>query len=93
MPFLPGDGNEMDDDDPPEFDDVAADFENDCTEKWNITGLDCETEFVRRKYAFGIKGIPREETNWLEAYCDFPRACLGLVPPSERLTDYSGRCE
>lgn len=33
--------------------------------------------FVKKKYAFGTKGIPREETNWLEVLCDFPCMLLG----------------
>lgn len=69
------DGNELeyeDDDEPLAYDDVVADFENDAEEKWGVTGLSFTPHWVQKKYSFGIKGIPREETNWLEAFCDFP---------------------
>lgn len=57
---------------PIEFDDVDMDFYTDATEKWGATGVESTPHWVRKKYAFGIKGIPREETNWLEVSCDFP---------------------
>lgn len=39
---------------------------------------------MRKKYAFGIKGIPRDETNWLEVSCDFP--CTSFAIPLYRAT-------
>ncbi|KAM0750832.1 hypothetical protein T439DRAFT_289087 [Meredithblackwellia eburnea MCA 4105] len=76
---LDSDGNVLDDDeDPPEFDDVVMDFESDMSDKYGVTGLECGEEFVKRKYAFGIKGIPRGETDWIEATCDFPSALFIL---------------
>ncbi|KAK4703657.1 DNA polymerase alpha subunit A, partial [Phenoliferia sp. Uapishka_3] len=68
---LDDEGNELDDDDPPEFDTVEDDFTS-VAERYGVQGLDCGTEFVKRKYAFGIKGIPRGETDWIEATCDWP---------------------
>lgn len=76
--YLLGDGNVMDDDDdePPEFDDVESDFYTDVTERWGLENVIVTPGWVRKKYAFGIKGIPREEADWLEAFCDFPGLSL-----------------
>lgn len=54
-----------------------GDFE-DVAEKYGVTGISCGEDFVKRKYAFGIRGIPRGETDWVEATCDFPSASLSL---------------
>lgn len=62
----------MDDDEPQEFDDVEADFVDAASERWNAKNVECTPGFVQRKYAFDKKGIPREETNWVEATTDFP---------------------
>ncbi|SCZ87769.1 BZ3500_MvSof-1268-A1-R1_Chr2-3g05237 [Microbotryum saponariae] len=71
------DGNEIDDEDGPEFDDVVADFDDTAESKWNVKNLEVVGEtWVKKKYSFGIKGIPREETDWVEFASDFPDANL-----------------
>jgi hypothetical protein len=35
-------------------------------------------EYVKRRYVFGIKGIPRKETNWLEVSADFPSTLFSV---------------
>lgn len=60
-------------DDAPEVEDIAADLD-DAIDRVFKQGEDAGTvfsfevkpEFVKMKYAFGIKGIPREETDWVE---------------------------
>ena len=60
-------------DDAPEVEDISADLD-DAAEKAFAKGeyaghafsFEVKPEFVKMKYAFGIKGIPREETNWVE---------------------------
>ncbi|KAL8283423.1 hypothetical protein RQP46_005833 [Phenoliferia psychrophenolica] len=70
---LDTDGNELDGDDPAEFDTVELEFTDIAQDQYSVRGLEFEhRDFVRRKYAFGIKGVPRGETNWVEATCDFP---------------------
>ncbi|GAA5879617.1 hypothetical protein JCM3774_004286 [Rhodotorula dairenensis] len=54
------------------FDDVEGDFVDDANSKWNLKNVASTKGFVKRRYAFGIKGVPRKETNWLEVTCDFP---------------------
>ncbi|KWU44823.1 hypothetical protein RHOSPDRAFT_17356 [Rhodotorula sp. JG-1b] len=54
------------------FDDVEGDFADDAQGKWNLKNVASTKGFVKRRYAFGIKGVPRKETNWLEVTCDFP---------------------
>ncbi|GAA5963816.1 hypothetical protein JCM8115_006341 [Rhodotorula mucilaginosa] len=54
------------------FDDVESDFIDDAQGKWNLKNVASTKGFVKRRYAFGIKGVPRKETNWLEVTCDFP---------------------
>lgn len=78
--FFLGDGNviDEDDDDPPEFDDVEMDFFTDATERYGAKNVVVTPGFVRKKYAFGIRGIPREESDWVEAWTDFPRTFLGF---------------
>ncbi|GAA5873099.1 hypothetical protein JCM8547_006792 [Rhodosporidiobolus lusitaniae] len=61
-----GDGNEL------PYDDVEAGFTDEAKERWNLQNVVCSKDYVKRRYAFGIKGIPRTETNWLEVSCDFP---------------------
>lgn len=39
-----------------------------------MQNVSCTPGYVKRQYAFGVKGVPRKETNWLEATCDFPSA-------------------
>ena len=77
--FAKVDGNELDDEDPPEFMTIEAEFSDIAKDNFEVRGLEFEQqEFVRRKYAFGIKGVPRGETNWVEATCDFPSRSLPL---------------
>ncbi|GAA5888512.1 hypothetical protein JCM6882_008978 [Rhodosporidiobolus microsporus] len=68
------DEDDSDDEDGDElpFDDVEAGFTDDASDKWNLQNVRCTKEYVKRRYAFGIKGVPRVETNWLEVECDFP---------------------
>ena len=56
------------------FDDVEDDFISDAKGKWNLQNATCTPGYVKRQYAFGIKGVPRKETNWMEVTCDFPGA-------------------
>ena len=63
-----------------------GDFE-DVAEKYGVTGISCGEDFVKRKYAFGIRGIPRGETDWVEATCDFPSASLSLPNRSRAVAD------
>jgi hypothetical protein len=56
------------------FDDVESAFFDDAQGKWNLKNVASTKGFVKRRYAFGIKGVPRKETNWLEVTCDFPGA-------------------
>ncbi|SCV75007.1 BQ2448_8036 [Microbotryum intermedium] len=75
------DGNEIDDEDGPEFDDIVADFDDTAESKWNVKNLEVVGEtWVRKKYSFGIKGIPREETNWVEFASDFPEKFAVDIP-------------
>ena len=66
------DGNEMEDEGEPEFDTVMDDFQTDAEERWGAEGLEFGDDFVRRKYAFGLKDVPRGETNWLEVRANWP---------------------
>lgn len=60
-----------------------ADFE-DVAERLVVKTLDTTVGFtfthnpdwVRKKYAFGIKGIPREESNWVEITYPYDGASL-----------------
>ncbi|GAA5904697.1 hypothetical protein JCM8208_001329, partial [Rhodotorula glutinis] len=75
--YYGGDGGDSDDSDDDEgdelaFDDVEDDFLSDAKGKWNLQNASCTKGYVKRQYAFGIKGVPRKETNWLEVTCDFP---------------------
>ena len=77
--YYGGDGGDSDDSDDDEgdelaFDDVEDDFLSDAKGKWNLQNPSCTRGYVKRQYAFGIKGVPRKETNWLEVTCDFPGA-------------------
>ncbi|GAA5986163.1 hypothetical protein JCM11641_004732 [Rhodosporidiobolus odoratus] len=54
------------------FDDVEMGFMDDAKDRWNLQNAACAKDYVERRYAFGIKGVPRTETNWLEVTCDFP---------------------
>ncbi|BGP49603.1 DNA-directed DNA polymerase alpha catalytic subunit pol1 [Rhodotorula kratochvilovae] len=71
-------GGEVDEDDSDDegdelaFDDVEDDFLSDAKGKWNLQSPTCTPGYVKRQYAFGIKGVPRKETNWMEVTCDFP---------------------
>ncbi|BGO92070.1 DNA-directed DNA polymerase alpha catalytic subunit pol1 [Rhodotorula toruloides] len=71
-------GGEVDEDDSDDeddelpFDDVEGDFLDDAKGKWNLRNVSSTQGYVKRRYAFGIKGVPRKETNWLEVTCDFP---------------------
>lgn len=70
-----GDGEDSDDEgEELPFDDVEGDFIDDANSKWNLKNVASTKGFVKRRYAFGIKGVPRKETNWLEVTCDFPGA-------------------
>lgn len=65
-------GNDSDDEEEDlPADEVGADFIDDA-KKHGATGLVAGEEYVKRRYVFGIKGIPRKETNWLEVSCNFP---------------------
>jgi len=69
-------GNDSDDEEEDlPADEVGADFMDDA-KKHGATGLVAGEEYVKRRYVFGIKGIPRKETNWLEVSCDFPSMSL-----------------
>ncbi|GAA5895337.1 DNA-directed DNA polymerase alpha catalytic subunit POL1 [Sporobolomyces salmoneus] len=65
-------GNNSDDEDE-EFpaEEVGEDFCDDA-KKAGADGLVPAKEYVKRRYVFGIKGIPRKETNWLEVSSNFP---------------------
>ncbi|GAA6055199.1 hypothetical protein JCM3770_000705, partial [Rhodotorula araucariae] len=71
-------GGEVDEDDSDDegdelaFDDVEDDFLSDAKGKWNLQNATCTKGYVKRQYAFGVKGVPRKETNWMEVTCDFP---------------------
>ncbi|GAA5950464.1 hypothetical protein JCM10213_003586 [Rhodosporidiobolus nylandii] len=65
------DSDDEDGDDLP-FDDVEVGFMDDANDRWNLKNVVCTKDYVKRRYAFGIKGVPRVETNWLEVTCDFP---------------------
>lgn len=56
-------------DDAPEYDDVIMDFEDIVEGKCQIDTKTIEyvPEFVKKKYAFEIKDIPRGESDWVEA--------------------------
>ncbi|GAA6024619.1 hypothetical protein JCM10207_001023 [Rhodosporidiobolus poonsookiae] len=68
------DDEDSDDEDGDElpFDDVEVGFMDEARDRWNLQNATCTKGYVKRRYAFGIKGIPRVETNWLEVSCDFP---------------------
>ncbi|KAK4050302.1 DNA-directed DNA polymerase alpha catalytic subunit pol1 [Microbotryomycetes sp. JL201] len=91
---LDDEGNELDYDDDDEegleFDDVAMDIETKFEEEYGVTGLEITQGYVRRKYAFGIKGIPREETDWVEVKCDFPKPSIRGGESNEIPLDASG---
>ncbi|KAK4052007.1 DNA-directed DNA polymerase alpha catalytic subunit pol1 [Microbotryomycetes sp. JL221] len=91
---LDDEGNELEYDEDEgeglEFDDVAMDVETKFEEEYGVTGIEITPEFVRRKYAFGIKGIPREETDWLELKCDFPKPPSRGEEPRDIPLDASG---
>ncbi|GAA6009942.1 DNA-directed DNA polymerase alpha catalytic subunit POL1 [Rhodotorula paludigena] len=73
--YYGGDVDDEDSDDEGDelpFDDVEGDFLDDAKGKWNLQNVSCTPGYVKRQYAFGVKGVPRKETNWLEATCDFP---------------------
>lgn len=78
------DGEELDDDGPPEFDDVEADFTDAASERWKAKNVECTQDFVQKKYSFDIPGIPRQESNWLEATTDFPRKSIHFYVVSKR---------
>lgn len=63
------------------FDDVEADFMDDANGKWNLKNVSTTRGYVKRRYAFGIKGVPRKETDWLEVSCDFPGAFPRSMTP------------
>ncbi|BGP59681.1 DNA-directed DNA polymerase alpha catalytic subunit pol1 [Rhodotorula toruloides] len=71
-------GGEVDEDDSDDeddelpFDDVEGDFLDDAKGKWNLRNVSSTQGYVKRRYAFGIMGVPRKKTNWLEVTCDFP---------------------
>lgn len=50
------------------------DFVTDATERFGATNVVCTPQWVKRRYVFDIKGIPRQESDWLEVTCDFPGA-------------------
>ncbi|GAA6028504.1 hypothetical protein JCM8097_007252 [Rhodosporidiobolus ruineniae] len=73
--YYGGEADEEDSDDEGDelpFDDVEVGFTDDARDKYNLKNVSCTPEYVKRRYAFGIKGVPRTETNWLEVTCDFP---------------------
>jgi hypothetical protein len=97
--MYPPDEGEVLDEDPPEYDAVAGNFETDASERWGAKNVQIAPDFVQRKYAFGIQGIPRESTDWLEVYTDFPGAFIRPYDRVHRLTPlrrcqgrYSPRC-
>ncbi|KAM0786373.1 hypothetical protein ACM66B_001841 [Microbotryomycetes sp. NB124-2] len=92
---LDDEGNELDYDDDEEgegleFDDVAMDIETKFEEEYGVTGIEITQGYVRRKYAFGIKGVPREETDWVEVKCDFPKPSVRGGESNEIPLDASG---
>lgn len=55
-------------DDPPEFESVEIDFEE-CVAKvpeFDVNSIQFTPGFVKKKYAFEIKEIPRGESDWVE---------------------------
>ncbi|GAA6059765.1 hypothetical protein JCM10212_001973 [Sporobolomyces blumeae] len=71
------------------FEDVAMDFCDDA-KRHGATGLETGDAYVKRRYVFGIKGVPRHETNWLEVSCDFPSGKGGQSRKSDIPIDASG---
>lgn len=55
------------------------DIETKFEEEWEQTGIEITPGYVRRKYAFGIKEVPRGESNWVEVKCDFPRETKQVI--------------
>ncbi|GAA5933337.1 uncharacterized protein JCM15063_001287 [Sporobolomyces koalae] len=83
-------GNDSDDDeDDLPADEVGHDFCEDA-KKQGATGLEPAVDYVKRRYVFGIKGIPRKETNWLEVSADFPSNKAGRMSKSDIPVDASG---
>lgn len=62
-------------DDVPDVDDVMTDFEYVADERFRIdtSSFKFNPEFVKKKYAFAIKDIPRGESDWVELTYDFSR--------------------
>ncbi|GAA5897364.1 hypothetical protein JCM5296_004143 [Sporobolomyces johnsonii] len=83
-----GDDSDDEDDELP-CSDVAMDFCDDA-QKHGATNVVAGEEYVKRRYAFGIKGVPRKETNWLEVTCDFPSSKGGKSGKADIPIDASG---
>ncbi|GAA5981594.1 hypothetical protein JCM5350_008038 [Sporobolomyces pararoseus] len=85
------DAGDNSDDEDGEFpaEEVAADFIDDA-QKHGATGLVAAQDYVKKRYVFGIKGIPRNETNWLEVSADFPTTKAGRSSKSDIPIDASG---
>ena len=83
-------------DDAPEVDDISADLDDAVERLYKKTPqagevftFEVKPEFVKMKYAFDIKGIPREESNWVEVSYPYSGSSLVSRRASEMLIDRS----